>query len=79
MARGPVCVSVVVSYSLAYIAADVMDNNNFVTEISAQIQIIIGLRGTVRKPSVEPIVLAKRWGIIPEKAQKAIQPQCKRD
>ena len=34
--------------------------------------------GSVRKQSVEPIVLAKRWGITPEKAQKAIQATAKR-
>ena len=36
-------------------------------------QISRALIGMVRKPSVEPIVLAQRWGITPEKAQKTIQ------
>ena len=52
MARGPVYVSTIVSYSLAYDAADVMDNDNLVTALSAQIQISIALIGMVRKPSV---------------------------
>ena len=73
VARGPVYVSTVVLYSLAYDAADVMDNNNVVTAMSAQIQISIGLIGMVRKPSVELIVLAKRWSITPQKAQKNTQ------
>ena len=73
VARGPVYISTVVSYSLASDAADVMDNDNLATALLAQIQISIVLIGTVRKPSVEPIVLAKRWGITPENAQKTIQ------
>ena len=68
-ARGPVFVSTVISYSLAYDAADVMDNDNLVMSLSAQIQISIALIGIVRKPSVEPIILAKQWGIAPEKSQ----------
>ena len=72
-ARGPVFVSAVISYSLAYDVADVMDNDNFATALQAQIQISIMLIGTVRKPSIYPIVLAKKWGITPEKAQKTIQ------
>ena len=58
-ARGPACISTVVSYSLAYDAADVMDNDNLATALLAQIQISIVLIGTVRKPSAELIVLAK--------------------
>ena len=58
--KGSVFVSTVVSYSWAYDAVDVMDNDNLATALSAQIQISIVLIGTVRKPSVEPIVLAKR-------------------
>ena len=58
--KGSVFVSTVVSYSWAYDAADVMDNDNLATALSAQIQISIVLIGPVRKPSVEPIVLAKR-------------------
>ena len=60
VARGPVHISAVVSCSLAYDAADVIDNDNLATALSAQIQISIVLIGTVRKPSVKPIVLAKR-------------------
>ena len=56
--RGPVFVSTVVSYSLAYDAPDVMDNDNLVITLESQIQIIISLIGMVRKPSIEPIVLA---------------------
>ena len=41
MARGPVFVSAVVLYSLAYDAADVMDNDNLATALEAQIQISI--------------------------------------
>ena len=66
-ARGPVFVSTVVSYSLAYHTADVMDNDNLVTALEAQIQISIALIGTVRKPSIDSLVLAKRWGITTEK------------
>ena len=58
MAKGPVYVSTVVSYSLAYNAADIMDNYILVTALSAQIQMSIVLIGMVRKPSVEPIILA---------------------
>ena len=72
-ARGPVFVSTVVSYSLVYDAADVMDNDNLATALEAQIQTSVVLIHTVRKPSIDPIVLAKRWGITPEKAQKTIQ------
>ena len=71
-ASRPVFVSAVVSYSLAY-AADVMDNDNLATALEAQIQISIALMGTVRKPSIDPIVLVKIWGITLEKAQKTIQ------
>ena len=55
-----------------------MYNDMFVTASSAQIQISIMLRGTVTKPSLNPIVLAKRWGINPEKAQKTIQATMQR-
>ena len=77
-ARGPIYVIAVVSFSLAYDAADVIDNDNLATALSAQIQISIVLISMVRKPSVEPIVLAKRWGITPEKAQKTIQATMQR-
>ena len=58
--RGSEYVSIVISYSLAYDAANVMDNDNLVTTLSAQIQISIVMISMVRKPSGEPIVLAKR-------------------
>ena len=77
-ARGQVFVSAVVSYSLAYDAADVMDNDNLATALEAQIQISIVLIGAVRKPSIDPIVLAKRWHITPEKAQKTIHATAQR-
>ena len=71
--RGPVYVSAIVSYLLAYNVADVMDNDNLATALSAMIQISILLIIMVRKPSIEPIVLDMRWGITPEKAWKAIK------
>ena len=46
--RGPVFVSTVVSYSQAYDAADVMDNDNLATAIEAQLQISIVMIGMVR-------------------------------
>ena len=49
VARGPGFVSAVISYSLAYKATDVMDNDNLATALEAMI----------RKPSIEPINLAK--------------------
>ena len=78
MERVPLYVSAVVSYSLAYDAADVINNYNLVTTFSAQIQISIVLISTVRKLSVEPIVLAKRLGMTPEKAKKTKQATMKR-
>ena len=77
-ARGPVFVSAVVSYSLTYNAADVMDNDNLVSALEAQIQLSIALIGMIRKPSIDTIVLAKRWDITPEKAQKTIQAKTQR-
>ena len=74
--RGPVFLSAVIPYSVTYDATDVVDNDNLATELSAQIQISIALIGMVRKLSLESIVLTKRWGISPEKAQK-YKPQCK--
>ena len=59
MARVPKYVSAVVLYSLAYEVTDVMDNYNLATALEAQIQISIVLIGTVMKPSIDPIVLAK--------------------
>ena len=67
-ARGPVFVNAVVSYSLVYDAADVMDNDNLATALESQIQISIALIGTVRKLLIDPIVLPKWWSITPEKA-----------
>ena len=58
----------VVLYSLAYDVIDVRDNDKLVTALESKIHISIALIGTVRKPSVEPIVLAKRWDSTPEKA-----------
>ena len=40
--------------------------------MSAQIQINIKLTCTARKLAREPVVLAKRWGITPERAQMTI-------
>ena len=79
MARGPVFVSAVVSYSVVYDAADVMDNDNLVTALESQIQISMVLIGMVRKLSIDPIVLVKCWGITPKKAQKTIQATTQRD
>ena len=59
MARGPVFVSAVVSYSLASDASDVMDNDNLVTALVSQIQISIAPIGMVRKPSIDPLVLTQ--------------------
>ena len=50
MARGPLFVSAVVSYSLAYDATDIMDNDNLVTALENQIQTSMVLIGMVRKP-----------------------------
>ena len=61
-AYGPVYVSTVILYSLAYDAIDVMDNNNLATALTAQVKVSIALIGKVRKLSIEPIVLAKQWG-----------------
>ena len=66
--RGPVFVNTVVSYSLAYDSVDVMDNDSLKNALESLIQISIMLISMVRNPSVEPIILARRWGITPEKA-----------
>ena len=55
-----------------------MDSDNLGIALESQIHISTMLLGTVRKPSVEPIVLAKRWGITPEKAQNPIQATTQR-
>ena len=77
-ARGPLFVTAVVSYSLAYDATDVIDNDNVATALEAQIQISIALIGTVKKLSIDLIVLAKTWGLTPEKAQKTLQVMTQR-
>ena len=77
-ARGLGHISAVISYSLVYDAVDVVDNDNLATALLAKIQISIVLIGTVRKSSIELIVLAKQWGIAPEKAQKTIQATTQR-
>ena len=58
-ARGPVYVSTVILHSMAHDAANVMDNDNVMTALSAQIQISIMLVSMVRKSLEVPIVLAK--------------------
>ena len=78
MAIGPVFLSAVVSYSLAYDAKNVMDNDNLTYALEALIQISIALVGTVRKPSTEAVVLAKAWGIIPEKPKRLSKPQLRK-
>ena len=55
-----------------------MDDDNLATAFSAQFKVSIVLIDTVRKPLVEPIVLAKRWGITPEKAKKTIKATTQR-
>ena len=45
---------------------------------SFQIQVSMALIGMVRKSSVDPRVLAKWWGITPEKVQKTIQATAQR-
>ena len=56
MAMGPVFVSVIILYSFACDAIDVMDDDNLVTSLTAQIQVSILLIGIVRKSSVESMV-----------------------
>ena len=46
--RGPVSVSTVIYYSLAYNAADVMDNDNLASALTFQILVSIVLIGMVR-------------------------------
>ena len=55
-----------------------MNDDNHATALSAQIQIIIVLIDTVRNLSVQLIVLAKRWGITPEKVLQTIQATMQR-
>ena len=51
VAKGPVYVSAVVTFSLAYDTFDVMDNGNLANASSAQIQIIIVLKGMIKSTS----------------------------
>ena len=60
-ASGPAFISTAILYSLAYDATDVMDDDNLATAFLAQIQINIVMIGTIRKPSVELIVLTKQY------------------
>ena len=78
VARGPVYVSSVILYPLAYDATDVLDNHNLEIALSAQIQITIAMIGMVRRPSVEPIFLAKIWNSTSEKVQKTIETTVQR-
>ena len=75
--KDPVHVSPVVSYSLGSWCCWCMDNDNLATAWSAQIQISISLICLVRKPSIEPIVLAKRWDITLRKHRRLSKPQCR--
>ena len=75
--RGSVYVSAVISYSLTHAAADVMDNDDLVTAMSAQIQIRVVLIGMVRKPSLEPKVLSKRRSLSLRKLRRLYRPQCR--
>ena len=72
-ASGPVFVSPLFSYSLEYDSFYVMDGDNLMTALSTQIQVSIVLIGTDRKPSIEPIGMAKQWGITLQNAQETIQ------
>ena len=48
MAKGPVFVSLIILYSFAHDATDVMDDDNHTTAFSAQTQVSIALIGIVR-------------------------------
>ena len=72
-ARLLVFVNAIILYSLAYDAADVMDDDSLATALTDQIQVSTALIGMVRKPSVKPLVLAMQWGMTPKKAQKTFQ------
>ena len=54
--RGPVFISTVILYSLAYNAAGVMDNDNLANVLSALIHISIALISMIKKLAVKPIV-----------------------
>ena len=74
---GTAFVSEVILYSLISDAIDVIDDGNVVTALLAQTQVNILLVGTIRKPSVKPIVLAKQWEITLNKASTLYKPQPK--
>ena len=59
MVRETVFVTAVFLYLLVYNVIGVIEDDNLVTALSAQIQVSIALIGMVRKPSVDPIVLGK--------------------
>ena len=77
-AKGQVFINAVILYSLTYDAVNVIDDEHFATALVSQIQISV-IIVMVRKPSMEPIVLAKQWGIILKKAQKTIQDSTERE
>ena len=58
--RGPIFLSAFFLYLLTYDAIDVKDNDNLAFFLEAQIQVMLSLIGTVRKPSTEPVVLVKQ-------------------
>ena len=76
---GPVFVNVVILYSLAYDAADVMDDDNLATTLSAQIQVSIVLIGMVKKPSAEPIVSSTMENYPCESSENYSNHNSKRD
>ena len=57
--KGSVYVIAVISYSLAFYATDVVDNDNVVTALSDQTQISIALIDTVKNPLIELMVSVK--------------------
>ena len=56
-----------------------LNDDNFVTALSGQIQVSVALIGTVKKPPIEPTVLTKWWGITLQKTQKSIQVTMKEE
>ena len=75
--RRPVYVSAVISYFLAYDAANVLNNYNLATT-SSKIHICITWIGTARQLLIEFTFLAEKWGITCERAQKTIQDPLQR-
>ena len=59
IARGLMFIGAVALNSLAYDSVNLMDDDNFVTTLTAKIQITTALIRTVRKPLVESTVLAR--------------------